>query len=71
MFSKKWWQKTAERMVKTAAQALIGFIGADQVLTQVDWHTAWPIIATMTALSLLSSILTTNMGEDPKDPSAI
>jgi ABC-type lipoprotein release transport system permease subunit len=71
MFSKIWWGKTLERMVKTAAQALIAFIGADQLITAIDWDTAWQITATMTLLSFLSSILTSNMGSNPQDPSAV
>lgn len=71
MFSKKWWGKTLERMIKTAAQALIAFVGADQLITEINWDTAWQITATMTLLSFLSSILTSNMGSDPQDPGVV
>jgi ABC-type lipoprotein release transport system permease subunit len=71
MFSKIWWGKTLERMIKTAAQALIAFVGADQLITEINWDAAWQITATMTLLSFLSSILTSNMGPDHQDPSAV
>ena len=71
MFSKIWWGRTLERMAKTAAQALIAFVGADQLVTEINWDTAWQITATMTILSFLSSILTTSMGPSPDDPSAV
>ena len=71
MFSKKWWGKTLERMIKTAAQTLIGLIGADKLLLSLDWSFMWQFTATMVLLSFLTSIVTTPFGPDGQDPSAV
>lgn len=71
MFTRKWWGKTLERMMKTAAQTLIGTIGADKLLLELPWNFIWQFTATMILLSFLTSILTTPMGPDSQDPSAV
>lgn len=72
MFSKKWWGKTFERMIKTAAGALITLIGTDQLgWASLDWLFIGRSTGIMVLLSLLGAILTTNMGPDNQDPSAV
>lgn len=72
MFSKKWWGKTLERMVKTAAGALITFIGTDVLkFKDLQWDFILYSTGVLTLLSFLAAILTTNMGPDKQDPSAI
>lgn len=72
MFSKKWWGKTFERMVKTAAGALITLIGSDAAgWLKLNWGDILQSTAIMTLLSFLAAIVTTNMGPDPQDPSAV
>lgn len=72
MFGRKWWGKVAERMTKTAAGALITLIGSDQVgWMNLDWADIGRTAAIMTLLSFLGAILTTNMGPDGQDPSAV
>lgn len=72
MFSKKWWGKTLERMVKTAAGALITFIGTDVLkFKDLQWDFILYSTGVLTLLSFLAAILTTNMGPDDQDPSAI
>jgi hypothetical protein len=72
MFSRKWWGKTFERMVKTAAGALITFIGTDVLkFKDLQWDFILYTSAVLTLLSFLGAILTTNMGPDSQDPSAV
>lgn len=72
MFSKKWWGKTLERMVKTAAGALITFIGTDVLkFKDLQWDFILYTTGVLTLLSFLAAILTTNMGPDDQDPSAV
>ncbi len=72
MFSKKWWHKTLERMAKTAAGSLITLVGTDVTgFRDLDWGFIAYAAAVMTLLSLAGAILTTNMGPDPDDPSAV
>jgi hypothetical protein len=72
MFSKKWWGKTFERMIKTAAGALITLIGTDAAgWLKLDWGDILHATSIMTLLSFLGAILTTNMGPDNQDPSAV
>jgi hypothetical protein len=72
MFSKKWWSKTFERMIKTAAGALITFIGTDVLkFKDLQWDFILYTSGVLTLLSFLGAIVTTNMGPDNQDPSAV
>lgn len=72
MFSKIWWQKTFERMIKTAAGALITFIGTDVLkFKDLQWDFILYSTGVLTLLSFLAAIITTNMGPNPNDPSAV
>lgn len=72
MFTKLWWQKAAERALKTAAQAYVGLLGADAA----NWITLGGdrvavVLAGAALLSLATSILTTPFGDDPTDPGVV
>lgn len=72
MFTLEWVKKTAERAIKTMAQAAAGIIGVDAANWMVvTGDRAINIIIGAGILSLLTSIITTKMGSDPHDPSAI
>lgn len=72
MFTKKFWQKTTERAVKTAAQSLALAIGTAASFNAV--HADWAYIGSMAlggaVLSVLTSITTAGAGPDD-DPSAV
>lgn len=57
------WKATAERAIKTAAQSMIAVlaVGQTSILT-VDWQQAAAVAATATLLSVLSSIVSSGMG---------
>lgn len=38
MWSKRFWQDTAERVLSTAAQAAIGALGVTAAVQDVDWR---------------------------------
>ena len=71
MGSKRWWFETLERMVKTAAQAFLGMVGADRLLLSLPWDFIWQFTATMMLLSLATSIVTTKIGPDKGSPSLV
>lgn len=54
---KKWLIAALVRMVKTMAQAIVAFIGANTVgVLEIDWAAALGIAATMGILSVLTSL---------------
>lgn len=64
MFTATFWRSTAERAIKTIAQALIAVLAA----TTFDWFSAdWKAIAgtalTAGVLSILSSIASSGIGD--------
>lgn len=72
MFSKIWWGKTLERMVRATSYTLITLIGTDQV----GWANLDPIFIARSAgfvalLSFLGSIVATNMGSNHSDPGVL
>jgi len=71
MFTTSFWKQAAERAIKSAAQGLIGMWTLDgfNVLT-VDVKLAAGIAGGAAVLSLLSSIVTSGVGE-PNSPSAV
>lgn len=55
MWTAKFWRETAERAIKTAAQAALAFFIVGQtVLTEVDWT----VVAGGTAVAAIASVLT-------------
>ncbi len=72
MFSKKWWGKTLERMARTAAGALITFIGTDVLkFKDLQWDFMLYSTAVLTLISFLAAIVGTNMGKDDQDPGVL
>jgi r1t holin len=71
MNTKKFWQKAAERAVKTAAQSALLVIGADQVnALSASWADVGGFALGGLVLSLLTSVATSGAGPDD-DPSAV
>lgn len=56
--NKKWWAETAERAVKTVAQAAIALIPTAVVITAVDWKTVIGTALLAGVVSVLTSIAT-------------
>ena len=71
MGSRRWWIETLERMAKTAAQTILGMVGADKLLLELPWGFIWQFTATMMLLSLATSIATTKFGPDKDSPSLV
>jgi hypothetical protein len=71
MFTGTFWKQTAERAVKSAAQALLGLWTLDgfNVLT-VDVGLAGGVAAGAAVLSVLTSVVTAGVGA-PDSPSAV
>lgn len=65
MFDRAFLEATAERAIKTFAQALIAIIGTDMVgITTLDWPKMLGVAATATVLSILTSIVSANFGKN-------
>lgn len=72
MWSKKWWQKTAERMIRATSYTLMTLIGTDQMgWAQLNWEFIVRTGGIVALLSLLGCILATNIGPDSNDPGVI
>ena len=56
--NKKWWMETAERAVKTVAQAALAMIPTAVVITVVDWKTVIGTAALAGVVSVITSIAT-------------
>lgn len=71
MTTLRFWKKTAERAVKTAAQAALLVIGADQVnALTADWQDAAGFALGGAVLSVLTSLASLKAGPGD-DPSAV
>jgi r1t holin len=57
------WKAAGERALKTFAQSLIAYIGVGAVgVLHLNWTVALEVSATATLLSLLTSIVSANLG---------
>lgn len=64
MYRKEFWKDAAERAVKTAAQVLVTFLGADLVdVLAVDWSKAAGVAAGAALVSVLTSVASSQAGE--------
>lgn len=54
--TKKWFQKAANRAVKTIAQTAIATIGTAALMSQVDWKAAVSASVLAGVLSMLTSV---------------
>ena len=59
----RFWQATAERAVKTFAQALIALIGTSAMsIIELDWAQMLGVSATAAVVSILTSVASANFG---------
>ena len=66
MFDQRFWIATAERAIKTFAQALIALIGTQMVnIVNLDWPQMLGASATAALVSVLTSIVSANFGPNP------
>jgi hypothetical protein len=72
MFSALFWRGAAERAVKTAAQVLLVYLGADMVNAfSVHWDRAAGIAAGAALVSVLTSLASSQIGERKGTPSLV
>ena len=64
MFTWIFWKDALERAIKTAAQTLIGVFGGLTALDQLDWAAVGIAVGTATVLSLLTSIVSSQVGSN-------
>lgn len=71
MWTAKFWRETAERAVKSAAQAVVGIWTLDGFnIVNADFGLAAGVAGGAAALSVLTSLLTAGVGES-NSPSAV
>ena len=58
LFSKKWWEASLNRCIRTVAQTAVALIGVGTVMSDVDWL----MVASASLLSGILSILTSIAG---------
>jgi hypothetical protein len=63
MFTIEFWKGTAERAIKTAAQVLAAFLGADVAdVFAVDWKRAAGVALAAAVVSVLTSVASSQVG---------
>ena len=62
MYNSQFWKDTAERAVKTLAQALVAVFVAGVTILSVNWLDALAIAGTATLVSVLTSIASAGVG---------
>lgn len=72
MFTTQFWKQAGERAVKSAAQAILGLAVLDGGFNalEFDWPTAGGFALGGAVLSILSSLVTSGIGQ-PGSPSAV
>ena len=64
LFTATFWLDALERAIKTAAQTILGLIGSNVVdVTSLDWKEIGIATAFTTGLSVLTSIVSSGIGE--------
>jgi hypothetical protein len=64
MFTVKFWKDTAERTIRTFAQALLALIGTNAVaVTALDWPQMLAVSATAAVVAILTAIVATGVGD--------
>lgn len=72
MWTVEFWRATAERAVKTAAQVLLAYFGAQLVSAfDVDWYRALGIALGAAFLSVLMSLASSQVGPVKGTPSLV
>lgn len=69
MWTKAFWRDATERAIKTAAQSTIGVLTATSV-DAIDWEGGVVAVAVATAVSVLTSIVSSGKG-DPDSASLV
>ncbi|WP_064075920.1 holin [Prescottella equi] len=70
MLTKKFWTDSAERAAKTGAQTLLALLAVGTTVLDLDWGNALAVTGTATLVSLLTSIVSSTIG-DPSSASAL
>ncbi|MCL6733278.1 holin [Streptomyces neyagawaensis] len=66
MFTRAFWKATAERMIRTFAQAVVALLGGDGLgLVDIDWDQAFSIGGLAAVAALLTAIVTSGGTEGP------
>ena len=66
MYDINFWKASAERAVKTFAQALVALAGVEMVgIHAVDWPEMLSVAAMAALLSVLTSVASANFGKNP------
>lgn len=60
----KFWKATAERAVKTAAQAFLGSVSVTAVLSEINWEVVGGVTAVAAMLSVATSIASIPIGDN-------
>lgn len=64
LFTATFWLDAAERAIKTAAQTVLATVGTNvTAVTNLDWQEAGIIVGLATGFSVLTSIVSTGIGE--------
>ncbi|GFK19259.1 holin [Corynebacterium glutamicum] len=63
MRSRQFWEDTAERAIKTFAQALLGVFVAGVTIMSVSWVDALAVGATAALVSVLTSVASAGSGD--------
>lgn len=63
MTTRKFWADTAERVVRTAAQAAIAAIGTTAVVQEVDWAVVGGTTLTASILAFLTALAAKGAGD--------
>lgn len=73
MFTWLFWKQALERAIKTAAQGVIsaGIIGPTTDMFTLDWMVAASFAISGFVLSVLTSIVSVNIGPTDNSPSAV
>lgn len=71
MWTSNFWKATAERALKSAAQAIIGLMVGDTVfdIWQADYKKALGVAVGAAVLSVLTSVVSAPVGSDKDSPS--
>ncbi len=71
MWTKKFWLDTAERLIRTAAQAAVGAIGTTAVIQEVDWAVVGGTTAVATVLAFFMALAAPGVSDDPTTASFV
>lgn len=63
MWTKTFWRDAAERAAKTGAQAFAALLTVGMTVLDLDWGNAAAVVGTAAVASLLTSILSSGVGD--------